>query len=246
MVLPLIASIAGGVIGALGSRSSAKTQASAANNAADAQLKATRETNNMLRGFRTEDIARFQPFYNSGLGAQNALAFEMGVGSRPDGYRGFQATPGYQFAVDQAQDGVQNSVAARQGLNSGAAMDALQRNRIGMANQEYGNFLGRLGGLASGGQNAAGMQGSASQAFGGQIGSNMMQGGQARAQGIANAGNANAAGTVGAVNAFTGMTNNLVGNWQMNQMNNAFSRAPGTPAPATPAWNTSAFWTGNY
>jgi hypothetical protein len=229
-----------------GAKSSAKTQAKASKAADDAQLKATRETNNMLRDFRTEDIARFQPFYNSGLGAQNALAFEMGVGSRPDGYQGFQATPGFQFALDQAQDGVQNSVAARQGLNSGAAMDALQRNRMGMANQEYGNFLSRLGGLASGGQNAAGMQGSASQAFGGQIGSNMMQGGQARAQGIANAGNANAAGTVGAVNAFTGMTNNLVGNWQMNQMNNAFSRAPGTPAPPTPKWNTSAFWTGNY
>lgn len=233
MVLPLIAAVAGGAISALGSRSAGRTQERAANRAADTQLTATRETNDMLRGFRAEDIARFQQFYQSGLGAQNALAFEMGLGDRPSGYRGFQETPGYGFAFNQGMDAVQNSVAGRQGLNSGAAMQELNRFGQGIANQEYGNFLARLGGMASGGQNAAGMQGSTSQAFGGQMGANMMQGGQAAAQGIANAGNARAAGTVGMGNAFTGGINNALGAWQFNQMQNAFSPQQQGGAPMT-------------
>ena len=233
MALPIIASIGAGLLGALGARSAARTQANAAQQASNAQLTATRETNDMLSRFRQQDIARFDPFMRSGLGAQNALAFNMGLGPRPEGYGGFQATPGFQFATQQADDAVQGSVAARQGLASGAAMDALQANRMGMANQEFGNYLARLQGMAAGGQNAAGMQGQTSANFGGQIGQNMMTGGQAAAQGFANVGNARAAGTMGGVNALMGGVNNALGAWQFNQMQNAFSNPQTGGAPMT-------------
>ena len=228
-LLPIIASIGAGLIGAAGARSAARTQASAADRATDAQLTATRETNDMLSRFRREDIARFDPFYRSGLGAQNALAYNMGLGPRPEGYSGFQATPGFQFAVEQADDAVQGSVAARQGLASGAAMDALQANRMGMANQEFGNYLARLQSMAGAGQNAAALQGATSANYAGQIGQNTMAGGQAMAQGAANRGNAMAAGTVGGVNALMSGINNGIGAWQFNQMQNAFAPQGGAP-----------------
>ena len=68
------------------------------------------------------------------------------------------------------------------------------------------------------------MQGAASQNFGTQIGQNMMAGGQAAAQGIANAGNARAAGTIGMTNALTGGIGNAVGAWQYQNLLNAFAK----------------------
>jgi hypothetical protein len=245
MALPLIASIAGGAISALGARSAARTQASASRDAARAQERATNRTNAMLGGWRTEDMARLDPFARPGIAAQNALAFETGVGARPDGYQGFTATPGYDFRLRQGEGAVARSVAGQQGLLSGAAGKALTAFNQDFASNEYGNFLARLGGLAANGQQAVGMQSDIGQRYGNAIAGNIMQAGQANAQGIANAGNARASGAVGVANAFNALGENLVGNWQNNRMMNAFSRPAGT-ASTTPAWNTGAFWTGNF
>ena len=224
MALGTTAAILGaGAIGAIGANKAASTQSRAAKNAADAQLMATRETNEMLRDFRAEDIERFAPFYEGGRDAYNALRFETGLADRPDGYAGFTATPGYDFRMEEGRRAVEAGAASRQGLMSGAAQQALLRYGQDYGTGEYQNYLGRLTGLASAGQSAAGMQGAASQAYGSQIGQNTMQGGQAAAQGIANAGNASAAGTMGMTNALTGMAGNLVGAWQYNNMLNAFA-----------------------
>jgi len=235
MALPIFAAIAGGALSALGSRSASRTQANASRQASDAQLQATRETNDMLKDFRQEDIQRFDPFYSAGKDAlgqyRNALA---------DGFEfDMQMDPGYQFRRDQGMDSVQGSVAGRQGLLSGAALKAMERFGQNFASNEFSNAfnrqygmhndrLNRLAGLASSGQNAAGMQGAASQNFGSQIGQNSMQAGQAQAQGIANAANAQAAGTVGMANAFNSGIGNALGAWQFNQMNSAFQ--PGQSA----------------
>ena len=216
--------IGSAAIGAVGANKASKAQAAAAGQAADTQLQATRETNEMLRDFRTEDIARFQPFYEGGQKAYNALAFEAGLGDRPEGYEGFTKTPGYDFRMQQGRQAVEAGAAARHGLMSGAAQQALTQYGQDYGSNEYGNYLGRLGSLAASGQNAAGMQGAASQNFGTQIGQNMMAGGQAAAQGIANAGNARAAGTIGMTNALTGGIGNAVGAWQYQNLLNAFAK----------------------
>ncbi len=229
MVLPIIGGIAAGVLGAIGSRSAGRSQERAAQKAADAQLTATRETNDMLRDFRREDIARFDPFYQAGT---NALGqYVQGVNT-PFRFN-MEMDPGYQFRRNEGMEGVQSTVAARQGLASGAALEEAARfnqnfasNEFGNAfNRQYGMFndrLNRLGQLASSGQNAAGMQGAASANFGQQMGQNMMQAGQSNAQGFANAGNARAAGTVGAFNALGSGLSQGLGMWQQNQMMNAF------------------------
>jgi hypothetical protein len=222
MVLPIIAGIAAGALGAIGSSRAGKAQAAAATNAANAQLQGTRESNQMLRDFRTEDVARFAPFDRSGRNALAAYDFEMGLGPRPEGYGGFTATPGFDFRMQTGRDAVQGSVAARQGLLSGAALKGLTEFGQNLGSQEYNNYLARLGGMVSQGQAAAGMQAGASQNYAGQIGANTMAGANAMAQGIAGAGNARAAGTVGAFNALGGGLAQGIGAWQQNNMLNAF------------------------
>lgn len=222
MPFPLLGALFGGAVSAIGASSAANTQRKAAQDAAEAQLTATRETNDMLKGFRQEDVERFQPFYDGGLDAYNALRFENGLGDRPEGYQGFTGTPGYDFRRQQGLDAVQGSVAGRQGLMSGAALKAMERFGQDYASNEYGNYLSRLGGMASGGQSAAGLQASTSQNYGAQIGNNMLAGGQAQAQGFMNAGNAAAAGTVGMTNAFNNALGQGMGLWQQNKMLDAF------------------------
>lgn len=313
MVLPIIGAAIGGILSASAAKSAGRTQAEAAQNAADAQLTASRESNQMLRDFRAEDIARFDPFYQGGLDAYNALRFETlggaaptvggtrnplsietltetipgaapastgnwmqdaflrGSGGTPDQnvtryrvggnvfdtmkdaqayantnatteggttYGGFTASPGYQFRLQEGLDAAQGSVAARQGLVSGAALDALNRTAQNYASNEYGNYYNRLAGLASSGQNAAGMLGAANQNYGAQIAGNTMAGGNAAAQGIASSGDASAAGTMGMSNAFNNALGQGIGLWQTNQLMKAFSQ------PSAQSWNNANTGTG--
>ena len=60
----------------------------------------------------------------------------------------FQAGPGYQYAVDQSLDGVARKAAALgMGGPQGNTLAALSDRAGNMANQEYGNWQTRLGGL---------------------------------------------------------------------------------------------------
>jgi len=222
MALPLIAAGVGGLFSALGARSASRTQANAATQATNAQLAGAREARQELTGMRGEDIARLQPYADPRF--QNALAYNMGFGERPDGYAGFQASPGFQWLVEQGDEAVQGSVAARQGLNSGAAMDQLQRNRMGLASQEFwGQYMPALQGMAGNAQNAAMGQADVGQRYGNAIAGNIMQAGQMQGQGIANRADARSAGTVGMSNAFNNALTQGVGMWQQNRMMNAFA-----------------------
>lgn len=127
---------------------------------------------------------------------------------------GFQETPGFRFALQEGLDAVEAGAAARGGLRSGATMQALQQRGIGMANQEFGNYLSRLEGQATRGQNAA-AQSATINTNTAQMGSNA----------YANMGNAQAAGAIGVGNAFSGMINNGIGLWQYQNMLNRFPGA---------------------
>lgn len=267
-----LGSIAGGLIGA----SSAKKAAAAQERAAQQDLAFQKETRDLI-------FDRLDPFYQPGITAQNALAFELGLGNRPmiggspaaietftdtmsmgqpqsaampyfgpgktgeearqrwqtqqaqglnmgqpapatkyrvgdqvfgtleeaqkwaaanptggTKYQGFQATPGYQFQMDQGTAAVNALAGARGGLNSGRTMQDLQTFGQGLANQEYNNYLNRLTGMSGSGQAAAGAQANAA---------------TNAASGVSNAlsgiGNAQAAGAIGSANAWTGALNNL-------------------------------------
>lgn len=66
-----------------------------------------------------------------------------------------EQSPGYQFRLNQGQNSIQNLLASKGGLKSGAAMKALEEYAQGTASQEFGNQVGYAQGLAGIGQNAA-------------------------------------------------------------------------------------------
>lgn len=62
---------------------------------------------------------------------------------------GFQTGPGYDFTVNQALEGVKRNQSASGMLGSGNTDIALQDRAHGLANQEWGGYLDRLGGYDS-------------------------------------------------------------------------------------------------
>ena len=118
-------------------------------------------------------------------------------------YQGLQKTPGYDFQLSQGLDAVQSSAAARGMLNSGATMNAVNTFGQGLANQEYNNYLNRLSGVASNGQNAAGATAAAAGNYGG-MGANALAG----------IGNAQSTGAIAQGNAFNSAIGNALSAWQ--------------------------------
>lgn len=173
-----------------------RSQSRAARRAADAQERANNDNIAFQRETRDQIIERIKPFYQSGLNYQNALDFELLGGEVPmiDGqaYRGFQMSPGNVFRLQQAQEALEGSAAARGGLLSGATANALQENAIGMSNQFYDNYLNRLFAGASGGQSAAAGQANAASNAASNIGAAYNNIGNAQAAGAIAQGNATA------------------------------------------------------
>lgn len=161
------------------------------------------------------------PYRESGGIANNALAFEMGLGDRPEGYGGFNLSDFQKFTMDQGRQQVEASAAARGRLGSGATMNAVNDRGQVMSNAFRGEFLDRLGGMATAGQNAAAQTG----AFAGQY-----------AQGMAGVnsaiGNAQAGGMMGFANAINSGINNQ---FAMNAFNRHVGQNPNSgPMNAIP------------
>jgi len=126
---------------------------------------------------------------------------------------GFQQSPGYQFAVREGLGGIESSAAARGGLFSGATMQALQQRGNDLANQEFNNYLSRLEGRVSSGQNAAAQTANVN-----------TNNAQMQTQSLSNIGNSKAAGAIAGGNALSGAINNGIGLWNYQNM---LSRFPG-------------------
>lgn len=115
----------------------------------------------------------------------------MGGGTSSDPFAAFRNTPGYQFGLDQGTKEVQASAAARGGLNSGATLKALMKFGNDYADQQgYTPYMNRLATLFGGAQQATNQLGQAGQNYANQVGNNMQNAGQARAQGIYDSQNA--------------------------------------------------------
>lgn len=72
-----------------------------------------------------------------------------GAGGNARAVQAFQASPGYQYAVDQSLDGIARKANAL-GVSAGGNTLAALSDRAGnMANQEYGSWLDRLTGYVS-------------------------------------------------------------------------------------------------
>ena len=208
-------SLLGGAISSNASQNAANTQANAANNATQLQQNMFNQTQQNL-----------QPYMQGGGTALSSLLSklqngQLGGNFTQQDYLNNQ-DPGYQFQLQQGQQGLQNSQAAQNGIMSGSAMKDLINFNQGTAAtgyqnaynrwlQQQQNTYGQLSGVAGLGENAAAGLGNTGASY---------------ANGMSNTitgvGNAQAAGQIGSANAWSGALNNGMGYYQLsNMMNNS-------------------------
>lgn len=114
-------------------------------------------------------IDRFNPWAEAGTKAlttyQNSLG-QNGADGNAAAVSQFQASPGYQYQVDQATDAVARKASALGALGSGNTMQAITDRASNLANQEYGGWQDRLNGLSNTGLAATGQQANIQQGLG--------------------------------------------------------------------------------
>lgn len=196
----------------------------AAGKAADAQQNAASTASNTQLQMFNQEQANSAPWLQSGNAALTQLNSEMPDLTRKFTAQDFQSDPGYQFQLQQGQQAMQRSAAAKGLLNSVGTEQNLNNYSQGMANTDYQQALGNftnsqaqrynmLSGLSGQGLSAANMTNAAAANAGNNISNNQMA-----------AGNAQAAGYVGQANAITNglgtATNGALNYTMMNQLMN--------------------------
>lgn len=236
---------AAGIGGALITSNAAGNAASTQANAADyaAQLQA-QEAQNALdfqkQEFNTQQ-QNLAPWLSAGKLSLNNLETLLGLGGNTNakGYgsllEGFtpptlaqaENYPGYQFGLQQGEEALTNSAAARGDLLSGNTQEALtkfaqnyaQNDYTNVYNQAFNTFeanqankYNKLAALAGLGQTTATTLGNLGQSSANNIGNIMLTSGAQQGQDIQNAAAATASGYVGSANALAGGLNSLGGN----------------------------------
>ena len=215
--------VASAVIGGASSKSAASTQAGAARDATAAQE----------RMFERQ-VELQEPWRKAGETALNRLSTGLAAGGEFDKPFEFKADPGYAFRLSEGMKALDRTAAARGGLLSGATLKGAQRYGQDLASQEYTNAFNRyyaeranklqpLQSLAGVGQSAANTLTSAAGTLGGQIGSN-----------IIGAGNARAAGTIGVANAISSGVGQGINYYQGQQYLNRLPNYNTTPVDTGP------------
>ena len=94
------------------------------------------------------------------VGSQALTTFASALGLGPPGasaatFDAIRNSPAYQAQIQGGSDAITSQRAAVGKLNSGATLKELTRYGQGVADQNIGSFLDRIGGLSSQGQQAA-------------------------------------------------------------------------------------------
>lgn len=237
LAIGLGAAGAGTAVSAVGASKAAGAQAGAAKNAAQLQFQLGQESLDFQKqqyANQQKELAPWLQAGTQGIGTLSGLLSTPGQGLLTPWTQQFQAptaaqaaaTPGYQFALQQGQNAVQNSAAAQGGLLSTGAQKTLAGYTTGLANQTYNdvynralaeyqqsynifqgnqtNTFNRLAALSGIGQTAATNLGQLGQAAAGNIANiNLGTGGQVGASTLYG-GAAQASGYAGLANAFQG------------------------------------------
>lgn len=236
-----IGAVAGGVMGALGSRSAKK--------AAEQQKRSVEEANRGLQSGLDANLADLSSYRGLGEGANAQLATLMGFGPnsgdpmygslmRNFGMNDYQEDPGYQFRLREGEKGINRNALAAGRYNSGATLKALGGYNSDLASQEYGNAFdrwrhqnadrfSRTTGVSGIGQRAVESGNNNRERVTGQIAGNKIGGG-----------NTQAAGTIGAGNAWQQGIGTAVDAWQGERAINALSKR----TPATQGSGTYGGW----
>lgn len=211
------AALLGGVLSSNAAGDAADTQAASADQATALQREQynqTRTDNAPALEARNRSLARMQEL----LGISGS-----GGGQKPLTGAEVMADPGYQFGLQQGQQGIDRQATARGMRNSGAALMAAGRYGNDYATTKYGdawnrqqgertNQFNQLASVAGAGQVGANQVGQAGQNFATAAGNNMMS--TANAQGAAG---------IASANAWTGGVNQLAGWYTNNQNRNALA-----------------------
>lgn len=229
---------AGMAISAAGSLFGGLFGGNASQQAAQEYEQALQKGINSLQGNLQTGEANYSPFLTAGQGATTTLANLLGTPGQglltpwtqqftaPTAAQA-EATPGYQFQLQQGENAMQNSAAGQGSLLSGRTLADLNNYAQGTASTNYQNtfnnaltqygtaynsFLNnqnnaysRLMGLSGEGLQAAGGEGQLIQGIGGDIASLYGQQGAAAAQGTIGAANAYGSILPGIGNAVSGM-----------------------------------------
>lgn len=116
------------------------------------------------------DQANAQPFINAGQGAATQTSNLLGLNGSDAANQAmstFQASPGYQYQLSQGLQAVDHGAAAGGLLRSGATLKAEQTLGDNLANQDFGNYMGRLNTLSGVGLQGAGLQNQSTSTFDG-------------------------------------------------------------------------------
>lgn len=201
-----------------------------ASKAADAQSESAAAANATQQAQYEQTRADNAPWRAAGGAAIGQLA----AGTQPGGQftrsfsdTDFQGDPGYAFRLQQGQNALDNSAAARGGVLSGAQLKASSQYNQSFASNEYGNAYNRfntdqsrqfnqLASVAGTGQVANGTVATAGMNSANQISNNQT-----------GAGNAQASGYIGQSNALSSGIGQAVNGYQQNQMMNMLSNRGG-------------------
>jgi hypothetical protein len=161
-------------------------------------------------GMSTAGNTAVGPLQGAGAIGSNAAAANTAAGgsalpaNAPAGassqFSNFYNAPGYQFALQQGQQGVSRAAAAGGNLYSTGTLNQLDQNAQGYASGQYNNYVSQLMGLAGLGASATNQTQAGATTAGNNISANQLS-----------AGNANASGILGSASAFGGAVNNVGG-----------------------------------
>jgi hypothetical protein len=229
-------SLIGGLLGESAAQKAARLQAAAGKAAASGQQVAGTQAADAQRAQLGSERTTAQPYLNVGGVGANALSSSLAPGgdlssrwtstfSAPTAAQA-EATPGYQFQLQQGLNALQNSAAARGGLLSTGTAKNLNNYAQGVASTNYQNtynnalqayntnfstneqsqndLFNRLYSTTGLGANTAANLNSTSAGTTNALASGIMGNAQLVGNDIMGVGNAQAAGTIGGSNALVG------------------------------------------
>lgn len=180
---------------------------------------------------------------NAGGGGEYAggdrASADFGKYAKDFGMADFQQDPGYQWRMQQGQQALERSAAARGGLLSGRAAKDMTNYSQGAASQEYGNAFNRyqtnrsnqlnpLQSLSGMAQTASGAMGTDAGNYGSNVGNSLMNTANQVGNNMMGAGNARASGYVGSANAMNqGISGGINAFQNYNMMNKLFPSGGG-------------------
>lgn len=162
----------------------------------------------------TAGISGFQPFQSAGTQATGTYLDSLGLNGPEGNARAtsaFQASPGFNFALDTGLNAIDRRAASRGMLGSGNTNLDTIRFATGLGQQDYGNWQSKLAGLGTQGLTAATGAGGLYAGLGTGLNNNFVGQGTQAYNAQTGIGNANAGAEVAKGNAETAASGNLWG-----------------------------------